>query len=104
MSMKRSAGLVCASLFAAAVAIAMPQGAKAESGFLWLDSAYAVPVASQTHYTPRWKRVNRPRAVGAPTVSYVSPALGPAIVRIAAVAPPRADCFWCNVRISGLSF
>jgi len=104
MSMKRSAGLVCASLLAATVATAIPQGAKAESGFLWLDSAYALPTARQTHYTPRWKRVNRPRTVGAPAVSYVSPPPSPAVVRIAAVAPPRADCFWCNVRISGLSF
>ncbi|MEA2838625.1 MAG: hypothetical protein QOD89_3175 [Bradyrhizobium sp.] len=101
--MKRSAGLVCASLLAATVATAIPQGAKAESGFLWLESAYAVP-ASQTHYTPRWKRVNRPRAVGARAVSYVSAPPRPAVVRIAAVAPSRADCFWCNVRISGLSF
>jgi hypothetical protein len=103
MSMKRSAGLVYASLLAAAVATAIPQGAKAESGFLWLDSAYALPAASQRHYTPRWKRVNRPRAVGAPAVYYVPPP-NPGVVRIAAVAPPRADCFWCNVRISGLSF
>jgi hypothetical protein len=102
MSMKRSAGLVCASLLAAAVATAIPQGAKAESGFLWLESAYVLPAASQTRYTPRWKRVHRVRAAGAPAVSYVSPP-GPAVVRIAAVAP-RADCFWCNVRISGLSF
>jgi hypothetical protein len=103
MSMKRSAGLVCASLLAAAMATALPQGAKAESGFLWLDSAYALPAASQTNYVPRLKRVNRPRAVGAASVRYISPP-GPGVVRVAAVALPRADCFWCNVRITGLSF
>jgi hypothetical protein len=103
MSMTRSAGLVCASLLAVTMATALPQGAKAESGFLWLDSAYALP-AGQTNYAPRLKRVNRPRAVGAASVSHVSPPTGPGVVRVAAVAPPRADCFWCNVRISGLSF
>ena len=102
MSMNRSAGLVCASLLAAAMASALPQGAKAESGFLWLDSAYALP-ASQANHTPRLKRVNRPRAVGATSVRYISPP-GPGVVRVAAVALPRADCFWCNVRITGLSF
>jgi hypothetical protein len=102
MSMKRSAGLLCASLLGAAMAIALPQGAKAESGFLWLDSAYALP-ASQTNYVPRAKRVNRARPVGVASVRYVSPP-APAAFRVAAVAPPRADCFWCNVRITGLSF
>jgi hypothetical protein len=102
MSMTRSAGLVCASLLAVTMATALPQGAKAESGFLWLDSAYALP-AGQTNYA-RVKRVNRPRAVGASSVRYVSPPSGPGIVRIAAVMPARADCFWCNVRITGLSF
>jgi hypothetical protein len=103
MSMTRSAGLVCASLLAVTMATALPQGAKAETGFLWLDSAYALP-AGQTNYTPRVKRVSRPKAVGVSTVSYVSPPPNPGIVRVAAVAPSRADCFWCNVRISGLSF
>ncbi len=102
MSMKRSSELLCASLLAAAVATAMPQGAKAESGFLWLDSAYALP-AGQTNYTPRAKRVNRPRTVGVASARHFSsPSAG--VVRVAAVAPPRADCFWCNVRITGLSF
>jgi hypothetical protein len=82
------------------MATALPQGAKAESGFLWLDSAYALP-ASQTNYAPRVKRVNRPRAA---SVGYVSRQPNPGVVRVAAVAPPRADCFWCNVRITGLSF
>jgi hypothetical protein len=100
MSMTRSAGLLCASLLAATMATALPQGAKAESGFLWLDSAYALP-ASQTNYAPRVKRVNRPRAA---SVGYVSPRPNPGVVRVAAVAPPRAECFWCNVRITGLSF
>jgi hypothetical protein len=100
---KRSAALLGASLLAAMIVTALPQGAKAESGFLWLDSAYALP-ASQTNYTPRVKRVNRPRAVGAASVRYVSPQPSPGVLRVAAVAPPRADCFWCNVRISGLSF
>jgi hypothetical protein len=97
MSMKRSAGLFCASLLAATMATALPQGAKAESGFLWLDSAYALP-ASQINHTPR---VKRPRAT---SVRYISPQPTSGVVRVAAVAPPRADCFWCNVRISGLSF
>jgi hypothetical protein len=100
MSMKRSSGLLCAALLTAAVATALPQGAKAESGFLWLDSAYALP-AGQTNYTPRAKRVNRPRTVG---VRHVSLSPGPGVVRVAAVVPLRADCFWCNVRITGLSF
>lgn len=102
MSMKRSAGLLCASLLAATMVTALPQGVKAESGFLWLDSAYALP--APTNYAPRAKRVNRPRMVGAASVRYVSPPPGPGVVRVAAVAPPRADCFWCNVRITGLSF
>jgi hypothetical protein len=100
MSMKRSAGLLCATLLTATMATALPQGAKAESGFLWLDSAYGLP-AGQTNYAPRVKRVNRPRAA---SVGYVSPRTNAGVVRVAAVAPPRADCFWCNVRITGLSF
>jgi hypothetical protein len=102
MSMKRSSGLLCAALLAATMATALPQGAKAESGFLWLDSAYALP-AGQTNYAPRAKRVNRPRTVGVASMRYVSPP-GAGVVRVAAVATPRADCFWCNVRITGLSF
>ena len=98
MSMKRSAGLLCASLLAATMATALPQGAKAESGFLWLDSAYALP-ASQINHAPRAKRMNRPKAA---SVGYVSPR--PNVVRVAAVVPSRPDCFWCNVRITGLSF
>jgi hypothetical protein len=103
MSMKRSAGLLGAALLAAMTVTALPQGAKADSGFLWLDSAYALP-ANHTNFAPRAKRVNRARPVGAASVRYVSPRPSPGVVRIAAVAPPRSDCFWCNVRITGLSF
>ena len=45
MSMKRSAGLVGATLLAATMATALPQGAKAESGFLWLDPPMRFPPA-----------------------------------------------------------
>jgi hypothetical protein len=93
MSMKRFAGLLGASLLAVTLTTALPQGANAESGLLWLDSAYAWP-ATPAGYAHRWQRVHR----------YVALPRRPAIVRVAAVTAPRADCFWCNVRISGLSF
>ena len=102
MSMKRFAGLLGASLLAATLTTALPQGARADSGLLWLDSAYALP-ATPAGYTHRWKRVHRYKPAGTAAVRYVSRAPWPAFVRVAAVATPR-DCFWCNVRISGLSF
>ena len=92
MSMKRSAGLVCASLLAAAVATAAPQGAKAESGFLWLDSAYALP--------PPARHVNSTRETGEPYKGgwrslrgYVSPAPGPALFALQRWRPRALTVF-----------
>jgi hypothetical protein len=96
-------GLLGAFLFAATAAVTFSQGARAESGFLWLDSAYAIP-ASEVSYSPRWKkRVSHARAIGVSNGRHVAP---PArrLVEVASAAPVRNDCFWCNVRISGLSF
>jgi hypothetical protein len=103
MSVRRSMGLLGGFLFAATAAVTFSQGARAESGFLWLDSAYAVP-AGQMRYHPRWNRVSRPKAVGVSATSYVAPPSRPRVVEVASAAPVRNDCFWCNVRISGLSF
>jgi hypothetical protein len=103
MSEKRSIGVLGAILFAAITAVTFSQSARAETGFLWLDSAYAVP-AHHISYTPHWKRAGHTKRVGASTVSYVAPPSRPQIIQVAAAAPVRSECFWCNVRISGLSF
>jgi hypothetical protein len=99
MSVSRSIGLLGALVFAATAAVASSQGAHAESGLLWLDSANALPVVNAS-YHPQWKRVVRPQAPATPVVNRAAP---PSAV-VAEEIPARSDCFWCDVRITGLSF
>jgi hypothetical protein len=64
--------------------------ARAETGWLWFDSAFATP----THHYVQRARPARVSSVAKP-------------ILVSAVAPqPRSDCFWCNrpVYVSGLSF
>jgi hypothetical protein len=90
MSVKRSICVFGAFLFAATTAITFSNSARAETGLSWLDSGYAVP-ADQV-VAPRLSRHQRRVS----SAVYV-----PQAVQVAAY---RNDCFWCNVRISGLGF
>jgi hypothetical protein len=103
MSVRRSIGAVGVFLLIAAAAVTFSQGARAETGFLWLDSAFAIP-AGQIGHGPQWRRVHRVKATSA--ASYIAPPNRPRMVEVASATPVRSDCFWCNrpVYISGLSF
>jgi len=75
--------------------------ARAETGWLWFDSVFAVPRAALAP-------VNRPQPVKrARIVRLVAPAPAPQpIVVSAAASEARPNCFWCGrpVYVSGLSF
>jgi len=103
MSVRRSIGALGAFLLAATAAVTLPQGARAESGFLWLDSAKALPL-SQVSYAHRWKRVTHPKAHATSAINHVAPPSRPRPLEVASAAQVRPDCFWCSVRITGLSF
>ena len=103
MSVRRSFGLVGAFVLAATTAVTFSQGARAETGLLWLASAYAAPV-SQVSYAPRWKRVSRPKPAASFAVNPVAQPSRPRPLVVASAAPVRSECFWCNARITGLSF
>ena len=103
MSVSRSIGLVGAFVLAATTAVAFSQGARAESGLLWLDSANALPIVNVS-YHPQWRRATRPLTPVTSAVNHAAPPSRPAPVDIAEATPARSDCFWCNVRVTGLSF
>ena len=98
MSVRRTTHALGACLLIAASAITFAQSARAETGFLWFESATAVP-SSQISSSPHWKRVHRAKPASA--INYVA---RPQAVEVAAATPVRSDCFWCNARITGLAF
>lgn len=100
MSTKRITKLLGAFLFAATTAVAFSHGARAETGILWLDSVYAVPY-NHSDTKSQWKRVSRTKLPATSAGNYAAP---PAQPRTVQVASARTECFWCNQRVTGLSF
>jgi hypothetical protein len=103
MSVRRSIFVLGAFLLAATAQVTFSQSARADGGYLWLASVYAAPV-NQISHTPRWKRVSRPKPSASFAVNRVAQPSRPRPLVVASAAPVRSECFWCNVRVTGLSF
>ena len=88
MTVRRSIGLAGALLLAVTTSGSVSQIARAEP--------VVTPVVTPTSPQPQWRRAHRSRAhvASAPVRS--------GWFQVASIA--RNDCFWCNVRITGLGF
>jgi hypothetical protein len=101
MSVRRYMSATGAFLFAATTAMMFSQGARAEGAYR--DSAVAAP-AHHTGPTAHWKRIHRIREAGIPGATYVVRRSTLPVVEVASAEPMRSECFWCNVRVTGLGF
>jgi hypothetical protein len=95
-----------ATLMVAAAAFMSVSGtARAETGWLWFDSVFAVPRAapSSINRQPLQQPVKRTKIVR----PVIAPAPAPRPILVSATASEvRPNCFWCGrpVYVSGLSF
>jgi hypothetical protein len=91
-------------MVAAAMLLGVSGTARAETGWLWFDSVFAVPRAAPAsiHRQPV-QAVKRTRIVRATTPAPVAPR--PILVSTT-MPDVRPNCFWCGrpVYVSGLSF
>jgi hypothetical protein len=90
-------------LAATSAVVAIPNRAQAGTGLLWLDSAYVLPV-NHVRHSQQWKRLHHARMPAPSSIAHAVPRSRPEVLEVASAAPPRIECFWCNARITGLSF
>lgn len=83
--------------------------ARADSGWLWLDSVFALPQNAAPQATPGPQSAAPVRHVARRShpVRSVAATTAPRPILVSSVASEsRSSCFWCNrpVYVSGLSF
>lgn len=92
-------------IVAAATFLGSAPQARAETGWLWFDSVFAVPrLAPASTKRQPWSPVRRMRIVRPDLVP--APAPTPRPILVSTVSDVRPNCFWCGrpVYVSGLSF